>query len=199
MKTDNSLASVVPYGSFTSEGEVYLRGRGLMVGFEFRGLPLESSSTAQLVSAADRMVEAIRHLGTDDMLQAQFYRLPHHLSYPDREFPSGAARLIDDERRSQFEAENYWRTLSRLYITTQVKSVAQSRIRSALFGSGDWNPHVNQVLQRFRERLMAFQDALGGTIDLRRLSAEETFRDLILAVTGRDFPARLPAGRVRLN
>jgi type IV secretory pathway VirB4 component/type IV secretory pathway TrbD component len=198
MKTDNSLASVVPYGSFTPEGEVYLQGRGLMVGFEFRGLPLESSSAAQLASAADRMVEAMRHLGTNDMLQAQFYRLPH-LAYPDREFPSGAARLIDDERRSQFEAENYWRTLSRLYITTQVESVAQSRIRSALFGSGDWNPHVNQVLQRFRERLMAFQDALGGTIDLRRLNSEETFRDLILAVTGRDFPARLPTGRVRLN
>jgi len=198
MKTDNSLASVVPYGSFTSEGEVYLRGRGLMVGFEFCGLPLESSSPAQLAGAADRMVEAMRHLGTDDMLQVQFYRLPH-LSYPDREFPSGAARLIDDERRSQFEAENYWRMLSRLYVTTQVESVAQSHIRSALFGSGDWNPHVDQVLQRFRERMKAFQDALGGTINLRRLNAEETFRDLILAVTGRDFPARLPAGRVRLN
>ena len=198
MKTDNSLASVVPYGSFTSEGEVYLRGRGLMVGFEFRGLPLESSSKAQLIGATDRMVEAMRHLGTVDMLQAQFYRLPH-LAYPDREFPSGAARLIDDERRSQFDAEIYWRMLSRLFVTTQVESVAQSHIRSALFGSGDWNPHVDHILQRFRERVKAFQDALGGTIDLRRLNAEETFRDLILAVTGRDFPARLPAGRVRLN
>src|ERR1700722_2421011 len=125
MKTDNSLASVVPYVSFTSEGEVYLRGRGLMVGFEFRGLPLESSSPAQLAGAADRMVEAMRHLGTNDMLQVQFHRLPHR-SYPDREFHSGAARMIDDERRSPFAAEDYWRTLSRLYIPTQVESVVQS-------------------------------------------------------------------------
>src|SRR5580704_19611337 len=93
MKTDNSLASVVPHGSFTSEGEVYLRGRGLMVGFEFRGLPLESSSPSQLAGAADRMMEAMRHLGTNDMLQAQFHRLPQ-LAYPDREFPTSAARLI---------------------------------------------------------------------------------------------------------
>ena len=78
------------------------------------------------------------------------------------------------------------------HVTTQVESVAQSHIRSALFGSGDWNPHVDHILQRFRERVKAFQDALGGTIDLRRLNAEETFRDLILAVTGSDFPARLP-------
>jgi type IV secretory pathway VirB4 component len=40
---------------------------------------------------------------------------------------------------------------------------------------------------------------LGGTIELRRLSAEETFRDLILSVTGKDYPAILPTGYVRLN
>ena len=32
MRTDNSLAAIVPYGHFMDGGEVYLRGRGLMTG-----------------------------------------------------------------------------------------------------------------------------------------------------------------------
>jgi type IV secretory pathway VirB4 component len=68
-----------------------------------------------------------------------------------------------------------------------------------MFGSGKWDPSLSLVLARFRERLENFRDALGGTIELRRLTPEETFRDLILCVTGRDFPAAVPNGPVRLN
>jgi type IV secretion system protein TrbE len=198
MKTDDSFASQLPYGSFTPEGEVYLRGKGLMVGFELRGLPLEASSPAQRAAACQRLVEAIRHLGSGYMLQVVSHRLPH-LAYPAREFPSAAAGLIDGERRGQFEAENYWRTLSRLYITMQMESPGRSRVHSAMFGSGQWDPSPGLVLARFRERLANFRDALGGTIELRRLTNEETFRDLILCVSGRDFPAIVPRGPVRLN
>ncbi|HEX4209356.1 MAG TPA: hypothetical protein VHY56_03110, partial [Candidatus Binataceae bacterium] len=137
-------------------------------------------------------------LGTNDMVQAIFHRLPH-LEYPDRDFPSKAARLIDQERRAQFEAEDYWRMLGRLYITTQIESPNRSRVHSAMFGGGKWDPSLRLVLDRFRERLANFQDALGGTIEPRRLTPEETFRDLILCVTGRDFPAAVPKGPVRLN
>jgi type IV secretion system protein TrbE len=195
---DKSLASIIPYGHILDDGTVYLRGRGWMIGFEFHGLPWESSTQAQLESASERMTEAMRHLGTNDMLQAIFHRLPS-THYPDRTFPSEAARLIDEERRQQFEAEHYWQTRSRLYVTTQIESVVRSGLRSAVFGTDGWRPHIDLVLQRFRERIQKFQDALGGTIELRRLTPEETFRDLILSVTGKDYPAILPTGYVRLN
>src|SRR5271170_7320402 len=113
MKTDDSLAAIVPYGYFTPEDEVYLRGRGLMVGYELEGLPLEASTSGELANAADRLVEVFRHLGTKDMVQVIFRRLPA-TEYPARSFTSRAAYLIDQERRRQFEAEQYWRKLSRL-------------------------------------------------------------------------------------
>jgi hypothetical protein len=89
--------------------------------------------------------------------------------------------------------------LGRLYITTRIESPNSSRVHSAMFASGNWDPSLRVVLDRFRERLANFQDALGGTIELRRLTPEETFRDLILYVTGRDLPAAVPNGPVRLN
>lgn len=198
MRTDNSLAAVVPYGHFIDGGEVYLRGRGLMSAYELGGLSLASASKAELAAAVERLVEALRHLGTNDMVQVIVHRLPA-TKYPERSFPSRAARLIDDERREQFAAQNYWHTLRRIYFTTQMEAAVPSHVRSAVFSAGHWNPKADLILQRFRERQANVLDALGGIIPLRRLAPIETFRDLILAVTGRDYPAIMPAGKVRLN
>jgi len=198
MRTDDSLAAIVPYGHFLDGGEVYLRGRGLMAAYALGGLSLESASRAELAAAAERFVAALRQLGTNYMVQVIFYRLPA-TGYPQRSFPSRAARLIDGERREQFAAQNYWRTLSRLYLTAQLEAAVPRHVRSAVFSAGQWNPGADLILQRFRELQANVIDALGGTIPLRRLALAETFRDLILAITGRDYPALLPAGKVRLN
>jgi type IV secretion system protein TrbE len=168
---DKSLASIIPYGHILDDGAVYLRGRGWMIGFEFHGLPWESSSEAQLTAASERMTEAMRHLGTGDMVQAIYHRLPS-THYPKRDFPSEAARLIDEERRQQFESEHYWQTRSRLYVTTEIESVARSGLRSAVFGTDGWRPHIDLVLQRFQERIQKFQDALGGKIKRKEITLE---------------------------
>jgi len=198
MRTDDSLAAIVPYGHFLDGGEVYLRGRGLLSAYELGGLSLASASKAELAAAVARLVAALRHLGTNYMVQVIFHRLPA-TEYPERSFPSRAARLIDDERREQFAAQNYWRTLRRIYFTMQMEAAVPSHVRSAVFAAGHWNPNADLILQGFRECQANTLDALGGTIALRRLTPTETFRDLILAVTGRDYPAILPSGKVRLN
>jgi type IV secretion system protein VirB4 len=190
----------VPYGHFTGEGEVYLRGRGLMVGYEMHGLSLEASSKEQVAAAAQRLAMGLGHLGTNDMLHAIFHRLPA-TRYPERRFPSRAARLIDDERHRQFEAENYWQTRSRLYVTTQDESALQSRIQTAFFSSGHAasKPSFELKRERFYQRLTNLEDATAGTIGLRRLATVTMFRDLILSVTGHDYPATPPVGKARLN
>jgi hypothetical protein len=40
MKIDDLLASQLAYGGFTLDDEIYLRGRGPTVAFEFRACPL---------------------------------------------------------------------------------------------------------------------------------------------------------------
>ena len=128
---------------------------------------MKAQSRAELAAAAAGLVEALRHLGTNDMVQVIFHRLPA-TEYPERSFPSHAAQLIDEERRRQFEAKNYWRTLSRLYFTTQMEAVVPSHVRSAAFAAGHWNPKADLILQGFCECQANVLDALGGTIALRR-------------------------------
>ena len=197
---DNSLGAILPYGHFSNDGEIYLRGRGLLVGYEMHGLSLEASSKQEVSAAAQRLSSALGHLGTNDMLHAIFHRLPA-TRYPERHFPSRAARLIDAERRQQFEAENYWCTRSRLYLTHQDESALQGHFKTAFFSSSQAISRPSWELKRERsqQRLKNFEDALSGTLGLCRLSSAEMFRDLILCVTGRDYPAVPPAGKVRLN
>ena len=106
---DRSLAAVLPYGHFVDDGEIYLRGKGLMVGYEMHGMSVEGSSQRETEAQAQRLGRAISHFGSNDMLQCIFQRRPA-IDYPERRFTSRAARMLDQERRQQFAEQKYWRT-----------------------------------------------------------------------------------------
>jgi len=194
---DKSLGALVPYGHFIDDGEVYLRGRGLMVGYELHGLSIEASSEQQAAAAAQRLARAMSYFGTNDMLHCIFYRLPA-TRYPSRRFPSRAARMVDDERRGRFEAGNYWQNRARFYITRQFESAIRSRTKAVLFSSSEISAASLELQrERFHQCLTGFEDACGLPLD--RLGRAKVFRDLILSITGRDYPAIPPSGQARLN
>jgi type IV secretion system protein VirB4 len=191
------LAAVLPYGHFIGDGEIYLRGRGLLVGSEFHGLSLESDSDQHTRAAAQRLARAVSHFGTGEMLQCIFYRLPA-TRYPSRRFPAKTARLVDDERRQRFEAGEYWRTVNRIYFTHQFESPLKNRAKATFFSAeGSTKTSIELHRERFHQRLTGFRDAAG--LELTPLNTAQIFRDLILSITGRDYPAVPPSGQVRLN
>jgi hypothetical protein len=116
LPVDRSFADALPYGLFCGEGELFLIPGGLMVGWEIRGDDYESASRAQIDGACDQLAAAYAHLGDGDLTHMIFQRIPVP-HYPQRHFPTRAARLIDDERRDAFEAGRYWKTLARFYLT----------------------------------------------------------------------------------
>ena len=193
---DKSLGAVVPYGHFLGDGEVYLRGKGIMRAYGLHGLSIEASSEQQNASAAQQLARAMSVFGTNDMLHCIFYRLPA-TRYPERRFPSRAARMVDDEQRARFEAGNYWQNRARLYATTQQESPLQSRAKHVFFSTGDAQSSFELTRERFHQRCTSFEDTCGLPLD--HLNRAQVFRDLILSITGRDYPAIPPSGKARLN
>src|SRR5258708_237296 len=126
--TDDSLASLIPYGSFTERGEVNMRGRGLLVGYEAHGPSNESTPKPEVASRASRYAAALAHLGTGDIVHAIINRLPAS-DYPQRHFSNEAAQLLDRERAQHFERQAYWQSLSSIWIATAYESAFKSRIR----------------------------------------------------------------------
>ena len=71
---------------------------------KFRGPDLDSSTPAELVAITSRLNNALRRLGTGWAIFIEAQRQPAH-SYPLSDFPEPASKLVDAERRAQFEEE----------------------------------------------------------------------------------------------
>ncbi|MBV8136060.1 MAG: hypothetical protein JO121_10575, partial [Deltaproteobacteria bacterium] len=122
-------------------------------------------------------------------------------NYPEREFPTHAAALVDAERRAAFGSERYWVTKSRLYLSHYFPADAKARFSSAFFagssseGASAWHYEI----ERFRERMHAFGDALSGVARVRRLNSAELFHDLHMCLTGLEHPIALPIVPVHVD
>jgi type IV secretion system protein VirB4 len=199
---DQSLSSTLPYRSFApnTQGEVDLRGNGVMVGYDLHGPSPESSTLADVASASRQLAGALVHLGTGDMAQVIYHRLPAP-EPPERQFPSRAAAMVDAERRAQFAAESHWITPTRLYLTHEYEAPVKSLLLAALHASNGPRRQARHELLREHAlaRFAAFEDAAASAVGLRRLSNLELFRDLLMCVTYHDYPAALPEPHVRLN
>src|SRR6266851_8340080 len=195
---DNSLGSLIPWGGLTKRGEVNMRGRGLVVGYEAHGPSNESTPKPEVAGRASRYAAALSHLSTGDIVHAIINRLPAS-QYPQRRFSNEAAQLLDHERAQHFERQAYWQSLSSIWIATAYESAFTSRIDSTLFSSSTKAPTVELQGQHFAERLVTVEDSLSTALGLRRLTPLETFRNLNLAITGKYLPLSLPPPHIRFN
>src|SRR5713101_301409 len=170
---DHSLADVAQASAFSAEGEVFLKPGGLMVAWENRLDDFESLSVEEVEAICERFEQGLGQLGDMDMLHVVHHRLPAP-NYPEREFPTHAAALVDAERRAAFGNERYWVTNSRIYLSHYFPAEAKARLSSAFFAGGAEGASSWQYeIERFRERGRAFGDALTGVARVRRLDSAE--------------------------
>jgi type IV secretion system protein VirB4 len=99
-----SLADFLPWAALVREGVILNKDGSFQRTAKFRGPDLDSSTAAELVAITSRLNNALRRLGSGWAIFIEAQRLPAH-SYPDSEFPDAASRLVDAERRAQFEEE----------------------------------------------------------------------------------------------
>jgi type IV secretion system protein VirB4 len=197
---DHSLADIAQASAFSAEGEAFLKPGALMVAWENRHDDFESLPTEEVEAICERFEQALGQLGDMDMLHVVHHRLPAP-NYPEREFPTHAAALVDAERRAAFGNERYWVTNSRIYLSHYFPAEAKARLSSAFFAGGgaedasSWQYEI----ERFRERGRAFGDALSGVARVRRLDSAEMFHDLHLCLTGLEHPISLPSVPVHLD
>ena len=198
---DHSLSDLVQASAFTDEGEAFLKPGGLMVAWEIRHDDFESLAKEEVDAICERFEGALGQLGDMDLLHVVHHRLPAP-NYPQREFPTKAAALVDAERRAAFEAERYWVTRSRIYLSRYFPPEAKARLSSAFFAGGGTSggpASWRYQIERFRERTQAFGDALAGAAKVRRLDSAELFHDLHLCLTGLEHPIALPAVPLHLD
>src|ERR1700747_999923 len=99
-----SLADFLPWAALVGEGVILNKGGSFQRPAKFRGPDLDSSTPAELVATTARLNNALRRLGTSWAIFIEAQRQAAH-NYPLSNFPDPASKLVDAERRAQFEEE----------------------------------------------------------------------------------------------
>jgi type IV secretion system protein TrbE len=195
------LTRLLPWSHFLGKDDlVRLRAGGTMAARAVSGPSAEATSEAELEAQAERIGRrAFGCFGTGDFLHFITHRV-EATSYSQRQFPTEAARLIDDERRRQFQSARYYMARPRVYISNQDERAVVNKLKATFFGSTAHRIGESRELQhrRFLQRVQNWENAVGSTLHPKPMGRAAIFRDLMLCLTGRDFPALEPQGHVPL-
>ena len=103
-RRSQSLADFLPWAALVREGVVLNKDGSFQRTAKFRGPDLDSSTPAELVAITSRLNNALRRLGTSWAIFIEAQRQAAH-TYPLSDFPEPVSKLVDAERRAQFEEE----------------------------------------------------------------------------------------------
>jgi len=98
-----ALADHLPWAGLVAPGVVLNKDGAFQRTARFRGPDLDSASEGELVAATARLNNALKRLGSGWALTVEAARHPA-AAYPVDEFPDALSTMVDEERRSAFEA-----------------------------------------------------------------------------------------------
>jgi type IV secretion system protein VirB4 len=98
------LADYLPWAALVAPGIILNKDGSFQRTAGFRGPDLDSATPAELVAITSRLNNALRRLGSGWALFIEAQRKPAN-RYPTSEFPDPVSRIVDAERKAQFEEE----------------------------------------------------------------------------------------------
>jgi type IV secretory pathway VirB4 component len=147
------LADYLPWAALVAKGIILNKDGSFQRTARFRGPDLDSATQTELVAITSRLNNALRRLGSSWALFIEAQREPAN-HYPKSDFPDPVSRMVEAERKAQFEEEGthfesrYFLTL--LWLPPPDDA---ARAESWLY---EGRPHTNadweSVLKSFKDR-----------------------------------------------
>lgn len=189
-----SLADFLPWAALVAEGVILNKDGSFQRTASFRGPDLESSTSAELVAITSRLNNALRRLGTGWSIFIEAQRQAAH-SYPLSTFPDAASRLVDTERRAQFEEEGahfesaYFLTLLWLPPPDDAARAEAWLYENRATGGADWRAALEGFVDR-TDRVLALLE--GFMPEAEWLDDGDTLTYLHSCISTRNQRVRVP-------
>lgn len=208
--TKPGFPNLLNYAAVIDDGVILNKDGSLMAAWYYRGGDNDSSTDEERNSLSARVNAALARMGSGWMSHHDAIRLPaREYPAPDASFfPDPITRLIDDERRAQFEAEGtHYESHYALVVTYLPPMKQQSKVADLMFDD------VKRAKQSIADRTLAFfnqsvgelEDALSGVVRLQRMRGhrntdaqglshvtDEFLQYLHFCTTGDNHPINLP-------
>jgi type IV secretion system protein TrbE len=198
------LADLLGWGFLVGDGVIMQKDGSLLAGFQYTGPDVTAATTAELNVLSRHVNDALLPFADDWMLHVDAIR---QLSapYAPSAFPDAITQLIDEERRSAYQAR-----ASRQYESTYVL-IATYLPAPELFNRlaawfvqrdatqknmvADWS----RVLDVYEEALHGLEHRLSSRLRISRLDSHTLVRHLHTCLTGDSHPVRAPEHGSYLN
>ncbi|TGQ66016.1 MAG: conjugal transfer protein TrbE [Mesorhizobium sp.] len=195
------LADYLPWVALVAPGVVLNKDGSFQRTATFRGPDLESAVAAELVAVASRINNAFRRLGSGWSL---FVEAQRHdaATYPESQFPDPASRLVDAERKAEFEEEEV-HFVSSYFLTFLYLPPAEEAARAETWlyeGRDQSGIDANEVLRAFVDRTERVLSLLDGFMpECRWLDDSETLTYLHSTVSTKRHRVRVPETPIYLD
>ena len=200
-RRSQTLADFLPWAALVEKGVILNKDGSFQRSARFRGPDLDSATSAELVAITGRLNNALRRLGSGWAIFVEAQRLPGN-SYPESDFPDAASRLVDAERRAQFEEEGA-HFESRYFLTLVWLPPAEDAARAEAWlyenrarGGADWRGALSGFIDR-TDRVLALIE--GFMPEAEWLDDEETLTYLHSCISTRRQRVRVPETPMHLD
>jgi type IV secretion system protein TrbE len=200
-RRSQALADYLPWAALVQEGVILNKDGSFQRTARFRGPDLDSATPAELVAATARLNNALRQLGSGWAIFVEAQRQPAG-PYPESAFPDPASRLVDAERRAQFDEEGAHFD-SRYFLTFLWLPPAEDAARAEgwlyegrAHDGADWRAALAGFIDR-TDRVLALIE--GFMPEAEWLDDEETLTYLHSCVSTRRQRVRVPETPMHLD
>ncbi|WP_158815388.1 conjugal transfer protein TrbE [Methylocapsa sp. S129] len=200
-RRSQTLADFLPWAALVEKGVILNKDGSFQRSARFRGPDLDSATSAELVAITGRLNNALRRLGSGWAIFVEAQRLPGN-SYPESVFPDAASRLVDAERRAQFEEEGahfesqYFLTLVWLPPAEDAARAEAWLYENRARGGADWRGALTGFIDR-TDRVLALIEGFMPEADW--LDDEETLTYLHSCISTRRQQVRVPETPMHLD
>jgi type IV secretion system protein VirB4 len=193
------LADYLPWGFLVGPGVVLNKDGSFLRLARYRGPDLESATEAALVVVTARINNVLKRFGSGWALFFEARRRPS-THYPMSDFPDPVSLLVDEERRSTFEAESsHFETDYTIALCWLPPSETQDRAGSYLIERADQTSTASEARgfewrDHFITETDRALDLLGNILpEARFLDDAETLTHLHRTISLKDHPVAVPA------
>jgi type IV secretion system protein TrbE len=200
-RRSQTLADFLPWAALVDKGVILNKDGSFQRSARFRGPDLDSATSAELVAITGRLNNALRRLGSGWAVFVEAQRQPGN-RYPESVFPDAASRLVDAERRAQFEEESahfesqYFLTLVWLPPAEDAARAEAWLYENRARGGADWRGALAGFIDR-SDRVLALIEGFMPEADW--LDDEETLTYLHSCISTRRQRVRVPETPMHLD
>lgn len=177
-RRDPAFADLLNYAAVIDDGIILNKDGSLMAAWYYRGQDLATVSYAERNRISAHINAAFVRLGSEWCLHQDAIRIESR-QYPHPEeshFPDFITRLIDEERRLQFESEgSHYENLYVLTLTYLPEKASATKFSEMMFEDERKNRKTNAAevaLRNFNTTIADFTDRLSNVLTLQRLKTE---------------------------